>query len=236
MAMIIALALVMYFGFNNGLGFPRYDPAFTAMLAVQSTAPLTAPVVRPGQGAASSAAPSISNSTMPTMAPAMAASMNTAPGFWNQQYLRQMRSLQQQAMAQQTMAHHAMAQQALAQQALAAPMPLRVPLGDRTNVTAAEGPQPKRGQKSAEEELEHRHLVKALAQGLINGRERGRSAYSYCKDNCSENMRNSLDRIMKKDAALKAVLSGHNRSDPALVTEALEVLDRIIPPRDGMQA
>ena len=155
MAMIIALALVMYFGFNNGLGFPRYDPAFAAMLAAPSTAPSTAPAVRPGQGAASSAAPSISNSTMPMMAPAMTASMNTAPGFWNQQYLRQMRSLQQQAMGQQTMAHHAMAQQAqqaLAQQALAAPMPLRVPLRDRTNVTAVECPPPKKGKKERTKE------------------------------------------------------------------------------------
>ena len=146
-------------------------------------------------------------------------------------------------MAQQATAHHAMAQQAqqaLAQQALAAPMPLRVPLGDRTNVTAAEGPQPKKGKKSgrksASKELEHQHLVKALAQGLINDREQGRSAYSYCKDNCSENMRSSLERIMRKDAALEAILIARNRSDPACAAAALEALDRLIPPRDGMQA
>ena len=41
---------------------------------------------------------------------------------------------------------------------------------------------------------------------------------------------------MKKDAALQAVMKGHNRSNPALVTEALEVLDRLIPQRDGIQA
>ena len=49
-------------------------------------------------------------------------------------------------------------------------------------------------------------------------------------------MRWSLHCIMKQDTALQAVTKWHNRSDPALVAKALEVLDCLIPPRDGMQA
>lgn len=79
-------------------------------------------------------------------------------------------------MTQQVMVQQAMTQQALVQQILVVPMPLRVPLRNRTNVTAAGGPQPKKGQKSAQEELEHHHIIKAFAQCSVKDRKQGRSA------------------------------------------------------------
>ena len=104
--------------------------------------------------------------------------------FLQQQRHQQMQNFQQQVMAQ----------QALAQQTQAS-MPLR----NQTDITVTEGhtviegPPRKRGQTIAKKELEHQHLVKVLAQNLINDHGQIRSAYTYCRDNCSENMHNYLD-------------------------------------------
>ena len=56
------------------------------------------------------------------------------------------------------------------------------------------------GQKTSAKEIEHRRMVKALAQGLVKDRTL-RSAYGYCKS-----MRSSLECIMRKDAVLVDVM------------------------------
>ena len=50
----------------------------------------------------------------------------------------------------------------MAQQAMAS-----VPLRDQSNIVLVVEPPRKRGQKTVGEVLEHQHLVKALAQGLV---------------------------------------------------------------------
>ena len=42
--------------------------------------------------------------------------------------------------------------------------------------------------------------------------------------------------MMKRDQALVDVMKGNNRCDPVFVEKALLALDRIVPPRDGVQA
>ena len=47
-------------------------------------------------------------------------------------------------------------------------------------------------------------------------------------------MRSHLERLVRKDSAIKHVLKDRNRADPDLVADALEALDRLVPPRDKM--
>ena len=63
------------------------------------------------------------------------------------------------------------------------------------------------GQKTSAKEIEHRRMVKALAQGLVKDRTLC-SAYGYCKSTHSEFLRSSLERTMKKDPALVDVTKG----------------------------
>ena len=64
------------------------------------------------------------------------------------------------------------------------------------------------GRKKNSDELEHQHLVKALAQGLINDRDQHRSTYGYYNATFSQNLCSSLVRIMKNDPALANVMRG----------------------------
>ena len=105
-----------------------------------------------------------------------------------------------------------------------------MPLCDQSNIASVVEPPRKRGQKIAGEVLEHQHLVKALAQGLVNDREQLHSAYGCCNATSSEHLCSTLVRLMKKDPALMEAIRGRNRSNPALVANALEALDRIVPP------
>ena len=115
--------------------------------------------------------------------------------------------------------------QALAQQVMAS-MPLR----DQSNIVSVVEPPRKRGLKTADEVLDHQHLAKALAQGLVNDREQLRSTYGYCNATSSESLCSALVRLMKKDYALMEVMKGINQSNPALVANTLETLDWLVPP------
>ena len=75
--------------------------------------------------------------------------------------------------------------------------------------------------------------MKALAQGLVNDREQLHLAYGYCNATSSESLCSALVRLMKKGPALIEVTKGRNQPNPALVADALEALDQLVPLQDG---
>ena len=72
--------------------------------------------------------------------------------------------------------------------------------------------------------MDHRRMVKALAQGLVKD-QKFHSAYGYAKSTHSECLRSSLEEIMRKDPALVFVMKGKNREDPTLMSKAFDALD-----------
>ena len=108
-----------------------------------------------------------------------------------------------------------------------------MPLCDQSNVVLVIEPPHKRGQKTAGEVLEHQHLVKALAKGLVNDRKQLQLVYGYCNATSSKSLCSALVSLMKKDQALMETMKGRHRSNPVLVADALEALDRRVPPRDS---
>ena len=105
-----------------------------------------------------------------------------------------------------------------------------MPLRNQSNIVQVVEPSRKRSQKTAGEVLKNQHLGKALAQGLANNHEQLCSAYGYYNTMLSENLCSALVRLMKKDPALMEVMKGRNRSNPVLVANALDLLDRLVPP------
>jgi hypothetical protein len=107
---------------------------------------------------------------------------------------------------------------------------LLMPLRNQSNIVSVVEPPRKRSQTTAGGVLKNQHLGKALAQGLANNHGQLRSADGYCNTMLSENLCSALVRLTKKNPALMEVTKGRNQSNPALVANATDVLDRLVPP------
>ena len=96
-------------------------------------------------------------------------------------------------------------------------------------------PPRKRGRLHGEDATRHQHLIKELVVKLVNDVQ-FRSTYKFCKEESSLALRSSLDRMMKRDPALIKVMEERNRGNPVLVQAAVLALERLVPPRDGVEA
>ena len=97
-------------------------------------------------------------------------------------------------------------------------------------------PPRKWGRLHDEDAIRHQLLVKELAVGLVSDCRHLCSVYGCCNFKKSETLCSALCQMMKQDPALVEVMKGCNRSNPGFVQAALLAMDRIVPPRDGVQA
>ena len=88
----------------------------------------------------------------------------------------------------------------------------------------------KRGQKTAGKVLEHQHLVKILAQGLVNNCKQFCLAHRY---RTTEFFGESVQRSgtpAEKGSSCDGGDEGKHGSNPVLAVDALMALNRLIPP------
>ena len=93
-------------------------------------------------------------------------------------------------------------------------------LCDFSNKTLKKPQKKSRGRKKKAEAMDHRNMVKVLAQGLDKD-QKFHPAYGYAKSTHSEYLHSSLEEITGKDPALAFAMKGKNREDPTLVPNAL---------------
>ena len=135
------------------------------------------------------------------------------------------------------MAHH---QQQLQQAAVKSQQQQAAAASSTRSTSATEADEeaaPRRKKhKRGNELLEQRQLVKDLAVELVNDRVHFRSCYGICEFTGTQDLLNSLRYLMRKDQALVDVMKHRNRANVVFVERALSALDRLVPPRDGVQA
>lgn len=87
----------------------------------------------------------------------------------------------------------------------------------------------KAGRKTAEESIAHNLRLRDACRRVVSDSHHLRSPYQICK-NEPGSLRNSVERVIKKDQALVEVMEAQNRRDPEMVQNALLAIDRLLPP------
>ena len=106
--------------------------------------------------------------------------------------------------------------------------------------TATEGTQKKKrkreskktGRKSNEEKDAHDYMVKFMALDFFMD-EKCRSTYKFCHDKEMGFLFRSVDRFVQSEERLNYIRAGKRRKDTALLAEAVEIIQRCYPSKEG---